>query len=169
MTDFQTIELNKDARGVATLWLNRADKNNAFDARVIGELNAALAQVQDDAGIRFLILRGRNIAANHRLVTEVASPFDIWLHAEGGPGAHVLIKRDHPGQPIPERTLLEAAAIAGLASWQAGDAKARVMYAPAGEVRKIKGAALGRVRLESAASLVAAIDPEIEARLRISD
>jgi len=59
MTDFQTIELNKDARGVATLWLNRADKNNAFDARVIGELNAALAQVQDDASIRFLILRGR--------------------------------------------------------------------------------------------------------------
>ena len=59
MTDFQTIELNKDARGVATLWLNRADKNNAFDARVIGELNAALAEVQDDAGIRFLILRGR--------------------------------------------------------------------------------------------------------------
>ena len=59
MTDFQTIELNKDARGVATLWLNRADKNNAFDAQVIGELNAALAQVQDDAGIRFLILRGR--------------------------------------------------------------------------------------------------------------
>ena len=59
MTDFQTIELNKDARGVATLWLNREDKNNAFDARVIGELNAALAQVQDDASIRFLILRGR--------------------------------------------------------------------------------------------------------------
>lgn len=59
MTDFQTIELNKDARGVATLWLNRADKNNAFDAQVIGELNAALAQVQADAGIRFLILRGR--------------------------------------------------------------------------------------------------------------
>ena len=58
MTDFQTIELNKDARGVATLRLNRADKNNAFDAQVIGELNAALAQVQDDAGIR-LILRGR--------------------------------------------------------------------------------------------------------------
>lgn len=116
----------------------------------------------------FIILRGRNSAANHRLVTEVASPFDIWLHAEGGPGAHVLIKRDHPGQHIPERTLLEAAAIAGLASWQAGDAKARVMYAPAGEVRKIKGAALGRVRLDSAASTVAAIDPEIEDRLRIS-
>ncbi|MCQ4277287.1 gamma-carboxygeranoyl-CoA hydratase [Stutzerimonas degradans] len=59
MTAFQTIELNKDARGVATLWLNRADKNNAFDARVIGELNTALAEMRDDASIRFLVLRGR--------------------------------------------------------------------------------------------------------------
>lgn len=59
MTAFQTIELNKDARGVATLWLNRADKHNAFDARVIAELNAALAEVGDDASIRFLVLRGR--------------------------------------------------------------------------------------------------------------
>ena len=59
MTAFQTIELNKDARGVATLWLNRADKHNAFDARVIAELNRALAEVGGDASIRFLVLRGR--------------------------------------------------------------------------------------------------------------
>ncbi|MEJ6656249.1 MAG: gamma-carboxygeranoyl-CoA hydratase [Pseudomonas sp.] len=59
MIDFQTIELNKDARGIATLWLNRADKNNAFDAQVINELNAALAAVQDDTDIRLLVLRGR--------------------------------------------------------------------------------------------------------------
>ncbi|HBS78703.1 MAG TPA: gamma-carboxygeranoyl-CoA hydratase, partial [Pseudomonas sp.] len=35
MTDFQTIELNKDARGFATLWLNRPEKNNAFNAEMI--------------------------------------------------------------------------------------------------------------------------------------
>ena len=59
MTDFQTIELIEDPRGVATLWLNRADKHNAFDARVIGELNEALARVRDAAQIRLLVLRGR--------------------------------------------------------------------------------------------------------------
>lgn len=59
MTVFQTIELHKDPYGVATLWLNRADKNNAFNAEVIRELNAALAAVQADPAIRLLVLRGR--------------------------------------------------------------------------------------------------------------
>ncbi|MBE7374665.1 gamma-carboxygeranoyl-CoA hydratase [Pseudomonas lopnurensis] len=59
MTHFTTLQLERDSRGVATLWLNRADKNNAFDARVIGELNVVLARVRDDASIRLLVLRGR--------------------------------------------------------------------------------------------------------------
>jgi methylglutaconyl-CoA hydratase len=56
---YQEIQLERDARGVATLWLNRPDKNNAFNAQVIRELNAALAEVQADPAIRFLVLRGR--------------------------------------------------------------------------------------------------------------
>ena len=37
MTDFTTIEA-KDPRGFATLWLNRPEKNNAFNAAMIREL-----------------------------------------------------------------------------------------------------------------------------------
>jgi methylglutaconyl-CoA hydratase len=59
MTDFTTVQLERDPHGVATLWLNRADKNNAFNAEVIRELNAALAAVQADPAIRLLVLRGR--------------------------------------------------------------------------------------------------------------
>ncbi|MCY1429028.1 1,4-dihydroxy-2-naphthoyl-CoA synthase [compost metagenome] len=59
MTDFTTVQLERDPHGVATLWLNRADKNNAFNAAVIRELNAALAEVQADPAIRLLVLRGR--------------------------------------------------------------------------------------------------------------
>ncbi|MBI4806536.1 MAG: DUF814 domain-containing protein [Desulfovibrio sp.] len=114
----------------------------------------------------FLILRGKNSAANHKLLSELASPFDYWLHAEGGPGAHVIIKRDHPGKEVPETTLREAAVLAGLSSWRAADAKANVLYALASEVRKIKGAALGRVRLENAKTVLVELDPLLEARLR---
>ena len=48
MTDFTTIELQTDSRGVATLWLNRADKHNAFNAEMIAELIRALRQVAAD-------------------------------------------------------------------------------------------------------------------------
>ena len=114
----------------------------------------------------FAILRGKNSAANHKLLSELASPFDYWLHAEGGPGAHVIIKRDHPGQEVPETTLREAAILAGLSSWRAADSKASVLYALASEVRKIKGAALGQVRLENAKTVLVELDPSVEERLR---
>ena len=42
MSDFQTIQLDFDPRGFATLWLDRADKNNAFNATMIRELIDAL-------------------------------------------------------------------------------------------------------------------------------
>lgn len=59
MSDFQTIQLDFDARGFATLWLDRADKNNAFNGAMIRELIQALDQVKDRPELRFLILRGR--------------------------------------------------------------------------------------------------------------
>lgn len=59
MSDFTTIELHTDPRGIATLWLSRPDKNNAFNAEMIAELIVALRQVSADDSVRFLILRGR--------------------------------------------------------------------------------------------------------------
>lgn len=59
MTDFSTIELHTDPRGVATLWLNRPDKHNAFNAEMIKELIQALRQVAADDSLRFLVLRGQ--------------------------------------------------------------------------------------------------------------
>lgn len=59
MTDFSTIQLETDPRGFATLWLNRPEKNNAFNAAMIRELIFALDQVEADKSLRFLLLRGR--------------------------------------------------------------------------------------------------------------
>lgn len=59
MTDFHTVELHTDPRGFATLWLNRADKNNAFNAQMIRELIVALDDVQADTRLRFMVIRGR--------------------------------------------------------------------------------------------------------------
>lgn len=59
MTTFNSVELVRDPRGFATLWLNRPEKNNAFNAEMIRELILALDAVQEDKTLRFLVLRGR--------------------------------------------------------------------------------------------------------------
>lgn len=59
MTDFNTVQLELDPRGFATLWLDRPEKNNAFNAEMIRELVLAIDQVQANRTLRFLVLRGR--------------------------------------------------------------------------------------------------------------
>lgn len=56
---FNTIELKYAEKGFATLWLNRPEKNNAFNAEMIRELVLAIDQVQANKNLRFLLLRGR--------------------------------------------------------------------------------------------------------------
>jgi methylglutaconyl-CoA hydratase len=58
MTDFTTVQLEKDPRGFATLWLNRPEKNNAFNAEMIRELILAIDTIAADKTLRFLLLRG---------------------------------------------------------------------------------------------------------------
>ena len=60
-----TVELIVDQDGVATLWLNRPDKHNAFDDAMIVELTRACEQVAADPQLRVLVLasRGRNFSA----------------------------------------------------------------------------------------------------------
>ena len=53
------IQLERGEQGVATLWLNRPEKNNAFNAGVIRELIQALEEIAEDQSIRILVLRGR--------------------------------------------------------------------------------------------------------------
>ncbi|MFV0515222.1 MAG: crotonase/enoyl-CoA hydratase family protein [Jhaorihella sp.] len=55
---FETVTLETDARGVATLTLNRADKHNAMSGRMIGELAAAAARLGGDDAVRVVVLTG---------------------------------------------------------------------------------------------------------------
>ena len=55
---FNTITVDNDPRGVATLTLNRPEKHNAMSGEMIGELtNAAQKMAQDDS-IRVVVLTG---------------------------------------------------------------------------------------------------------------
>jgi methylglutaconyl-CoA hydratase len=55
---FSTLLLETDARGVATLTLNRPDKHNALNGAMIGELQAAAAMLAADQRVRVVVLTG---------------------------------------------------------------------------------------------------------------
>jgi methylglutaconyl-CoA hydratase len=55
---FQTLRVGLRAPGVAQVTMSRATTFNAFDEAMIGELDAAFAQLQDDVGVRVIVLAG---------------------------------------------------------------------------------------------------------------
>ena len=58
MADFDTLTLSIDPRGVAHLTLNRPERHNALDARLIGELSCAAARLATDPAVRVVVLTG---------------------------------------------------------------------------------------------------------------
>ena len=55
---YETITLERDARGVATLTLDRAEKHNAMSATMIEELSDAASSLANDSSVRVVILTG---------------------------------------------------------------------------------------------------------------
>ncbi|MEX0305957.1 MAG: crotonase/enoyl-CoA hydratase family protein [Ruegeria sp.] len=53
---YDTISLNTDARGVATLVLDRPEKHNALSAQMIAELTQAAGQLAGDDAVRVVVL-----------------------------------------------------------------------------------------------------------------
>ncbi|MBC7220075.1 DUF814 domain-containing protein [Candidatus Bipolaricaulota bacterium] len=92
----------------------------------------------------FRILIGRSGEENDQLV-RAARPDDVWLHARGVPGAHVLIRTD--GRPVPREVLVRAAELAAWHSRGRGERKVAVSYTEARYVRKPKGVPPGMVTL----------------------
>ena len=113
----------------------------------------------------FVLLRGRDSKGN-LAARKLAAPHDIWLHAENGPGSHVIIRRAHGGQEVPPRTLDEAGALAANKSWQRDAARARIQYAEVRHVKPMRNAPAGTVRIDkSLPSREVAVDLALEERL----
>lgn len=58
MTEFETIIVDVDETGIATLILNRPDKRNAFNSQMILELTTALAELENTDGLRGIFVTG---------------------------------------------------------------------------------------------------------------
>ncbi|WP_458098502.1 enoyl-CoA hydratase-related protein [Roseomonas sp. WA12] len=58
MTDGDSVLLAVDARGIATITLNRPQIGNAYDGALLGRFSALLDELADRPGLRALVIRG---------------------------------------------------------------------------------------------------------------
>jgi predicted ribosome quality control (RQC) complex YloA/Tae2 family protein len=100
---------------------------------------------------------GRNARENDDLTFTFAKNDDLWLHAQGAPGSHVIVRLDKGTDP-PIDTLREAATLALLYSDLKKAGKGEVIYARRKWVRKAKGSALGSVIVTQEKSLFIRLD-----------
>ena len=106
---------------------------------------------------------GKGAAANDRL-TLTAKGDDLWLHARGTAGAHVVVRRAK-GASIHPEALLDAAVLAAHFSSARNDHKVEVIYTEARHVKKTKGAPAGLVGISKSKTLLVQMDPARLSRL----
>ncbi len=85
----------------------------------------------------FAIYVGKSALHNDYVTFELGEKPDIWLHARGMPGSHVIIKTG--GRDVPPPTLEMAAGLAAYYSKGQTSTKVEVIYALQKYVRKVKG------------------------------
>jgi predicted ribosome quality control (RQC) complex YloA/Tae2 family protein len=122
------------------------DELGALEARY---LTKPKAQNRAAPGTRYLspqgfeVWVGRNARGNDELTFKLAKSRDVWLHAQGYPGSHVIIRAEN--REVPFETILFAAQLAAAYS-RAGDSdNVAVDYTLKKHVWKPKGAPPGAV------------------------
>ncbi|MEQ8278111.1 MAG: NFACT RNA binding domain-containing protein [Deltaproteobacteria bacterium] len=100
---------------------------------------------------------GRGAKENDRLSFNVAKADDVWLHARGTAGAHVILRNDK-GQSPSSEALLDAAHLAAFYSSAKNDAKVEVLHTEARHVKKTKGAPPGLVGVAKSKTLLVRMD-----------
>jgi predicted ribosome quality control (RQC) complex YloA/Tae2 family protein len=108
--------------------------------RVGGGQSAPLKVVTKD---NFVIWIGRNSRQNEQVTFGKGGGQDLWLHAHGVPGAHVVVKFD--GRHIPDSVIDSAASLAAYYSSKRADGKVLVDVTRCMYVKKIKGGGQGMV------------------------
>ncbi len=91
---------------------------------------------------------GRSAAENDTLTFGFARKFDIWMHARGVAGSHVILRLPSRDASPDERTLERAASVAAYFSKARGSEFVPVAYAPKKFVRKLKGGGPGHVAVD---------------------
>ena len=108
---------------------------------------------------------GRGAASNDALTFHASAPDDVWMHARGSAGAHVILRWTDDAAP-PKRDLIEAAALAAWHSKSRHSTIVPVDWTRRKHVRKPRGAPPGTVTVERTKSIAARPSAALEKKLR---
>jgi predicted ribosome quality control (RQC) complex YloA/Tae2 family protein len=106
-----------------------------------------------------LVLVGRSAADNDALTVRVAKGNDVWLHARGHAGSHVVVRLPRGSAGPDQETLLDAAHLAAWFSDARGAPDVDVAWTRAKHVRKPRGAAPGAVTYSQDRTLLLRVEP----------
>ena len=93
----------------------------------------------------FTVYIGRNAEMNDVLTTEIAKPNDVWMHASGVPGSHVIIVVEDEKRPS-KGTIRDVAKLAAQNSRGTGNVD--VVYTDAKNVTKTNKQKTGEVSVD---------------------
>ncbi len=152
LDELEAIEREMEEQGLAAVRDKRARKGSREDPKRPTR-RAGLATRLPPRSFRThrgnVILVGRSARSNADLTFRLAKPGDLWLHASGIPGSHVVLKLSGAVE-VDEQEIAEAAGYAAHFSKARHDLHVDVMVTERRNVSKIKGAPPGLVRVERA-------------------
>ncbi|MFN3681029.1 MAG: NFACT family protein, partial [Nitrospira sp.] len=111
------------------------------------------------------IFVGRNAQENEQLTFSLAQGHDLWLHARGVRGSHVLVRLKKDAD-VPPETLCDAAMLALLYSDLKKSGQGEVIYTKRKWIRKATGRPPGSVHIEREQVLYVRLDQRRVERLR---
>jgi predicted ribosome quality control (RQC) complex YloA/Tae2 family protein len=102
----------------------------------------------------WVILVGRSQAGNDYLTHRLAAPHDLWFHAHGAAGSHVILKAPDRKAQADRSLLVTAAALAALNSKARHASRVPVVYAEKRHVRKPRGSKPGLAAVTNEKSIM---------------
>jgi predicted ribosome quality control (RQC) complex YloA/Tae2 family protein len=111
------------------------------------------------------IFVGRNAKENEELTFGLAKSDDLWFHASGTPGSHVVVRMEK-GQTPPPETVRDAAMLALVYSDLKRSGKGDVIYTCRKWVRKAQGRATGAVTVTQEKTIHLSLDKQRLASLK---
>lgn len=109
------ILVERDARGIATVTLNRPQVNNAYDLNVLQTASDGLRELAADEELRALVLRGNGRHFQAGVDLKFQSELATMSKEENESVSHLLtgLMRDFNAFPVPTIALIHGACIGG--------------------------------------------------------